>query len=67
MEILEKYMTYYVKIMNFFDIFGVFSVLVYCRKAGYISFYQISYLWYSAFAVFVTTVSGLIVSFMTGK
>lgn len=39
----------------------------YFRSPGYISFYQISYLWYSAFAVFVTTVCGLIVSFLTGK
>ena len=34
---------------------------------GYLDFYQMSYMWYSAFAVFVTTASGLIVSFATGQ
>jgi sodium-coupled monocarboxylate transporter 8/12 len=33
---------------------------------GYLSFYQMSYMWYSAFAVFVTSISGLLVSFLTG-
>lgn len=33
---------------------------------GYLDFYQISYMWYSAFAVFTTSISGLIISFLTG-
>jgi len=35
-------------------------------RPGYLPFYQMSYLWYSAFATFTTSISGLIVSFITG-
>jgi len=44
----------------------VLSLMFGCRP-GYVSIYQMSYMWYSAFAVFVTTVTGLLVSFLTGK
>jgi len=35
-------------------------------RTGYVSIYQMSYMWYGPFAVFVTTVTGLLVSFLTG-
>ena len=35
-------------------------------RAGYLEFYEISYLWYTLFAVVVVNVVGTIVSFLTG-
>lgn len=40
---------------------------VFVIRPGYFSFYQISYMWYSAFAVFVTSIGGLLFSFITGR
>jgi len=36
-------------------------------RPGYVPIYQLSYMWYGPFAVFVTTISGLLASFLTGS
>ena len=36
-------------------------------RAGYLDFYAMSYMWYSAFAVSIVIIVGLTVSFITGK
>jgi len=36
-------------------------------RPGYVPIYQMSYMWYAPFAVLVTSVTGLLVSFLTGS
>ena len=43
-----------------------FVVFLLACSAGYVPIYQLSYMWYGPFAVFVTTITGLLVSFLTG-
>ena len=47
------------------QIYESYNLTTICR-AGYLDFYALSYMWYSAFAVVVVTVVGLAVSFATG-
>ena len=64
MECIDRYkrQTFWHVLPHTYESYNIITI---CR-AGYLDFYALSYMWYSAFAVVVVTIVGLVVSLATG-